>query len=307
VIGGTLAARYPALPRLGVYLRETYPVPQRAAGSLLIYAGLATLLARLHDRDPGPGWSELLLGGWAVFAFTLVLRLMDELKDVEIDRALFPARPLPSGRVRESDIAWLLRVVAAVFVLAHVGAGWALLTAAVALAWAELMRRWFFVPDRMRHDLPLTLATHNPVVPLLLLHLVALHFGASALPPGAIRWGSVLLLVGAGWAAFFAWEVARKVRAPGQEDAYVTYSRLLGHRVAVGVVVGAQSSALLAGLLLHAWHGLSAAFVACLVAGYAVALAGAVRFLVAPAPETARLRPLAEAQIFSLFLAGVLA
>jgi 4-hydroxybenzoate polyprenyltransferase len=284
-----------------------YPLPQRALGAVLIYASLASQLARIHGRELGWSSGQLVLGSWAVFAFMLTLRLMDELKDLETDRELFPSRPLPSGRVRESDVSGLLRLVAALFLVGHVAAGWALATAGVALAYAFLMFRWFFVPERMRPDLPLTLATHNPVIPLLLLHLVTLFCAMNRLPLEEIRWSSVLVLVGAYWAGLFAWEIARKIRAPEQEDEYVTYSRLLGPTTAVAVAAGAQTTGVAAGLVLFAWHAFSPAFLVPLIAGYLVALAGHVRFLIARGPKTSRLRPFAEALLFGVFLGGVLA
>src|SRR6185503_14152168 len=100
-------------------------------------------------------------------------RLMDELKDVEVDRALFPTRPLPSGRVTETDIRGALVVVVAVFVGMHATTP-ALVSALAVLAFAVLMFRWFFVPAYLRPRLLPTLVSHQPFVPLVLLHLAVL-------------------------------------------------------------------------------------------------------------------------------------
>lgn len=293
------------LARLGTYLGEMYPLPRRAAGAALLYTGLASLLGRLQGGAPWRHWGDLLLGCWSAFAFMLVLRLMDELKDVVTDAALFPTRPLPSGRVLESDVAALLKVVATAFLLSHARAGWALLTAAGILAYAWLMFRWFFVPGRMRPDLPLTLATHNPVVPLFVLHLVTLQRETGGPVAATLPWPSLLALVASYWAAFLAWEIARKIRTPAQEDACLTYSRLLGPVGAVGAVLATQTAGLLAALWLFRQYGLSPAFLVPLVGGYLVSLAGSIRFLVAPGPDTSRLRPFAEAHLLGLFLAGL--
>jgi 4-hydroxybenzoate polyprenyltransferase len=214
-----------------------YPVPQRSVAALLVSASLARQLARIHGLGPGALSKATLLGAGAVFTFLLTLRLMDELKDVEVDRALLPGRPLPSGRVLESDLAGGLAVSASLFVGLHVTSGPALATAVIALGYAALMFRWFFVADRMRRSLPLTLATHTPVIPLLLLHLVAVFAATRGLSIRDLRGPAVLALVLAGWAGFFAWEIARKIRAPEEETAYVTYSRLLGPRGAVALAV----------------------------------------------------------------------
>jgi 4-hydroxybenzoate polyprenyltransferase len=284
-----------------------YPVPQRLAGAAVIALGLHTLVSRTHGLEPEPLSAATLRGTVAVFAFLLVLRLMDELKDVAVDRALFPERPLPSGRVRAGDLAGALAVAAAVFMVAHVGTGPARVTAALSLAYAGLMFRWFFIPGTMQPSLPLTLVTHTPVIPLLLLHLVTLFAHEGDLALGALGGPAALLLVGSCWASFFGWEIARKIRASGEEDAYVTYSRLLGPRGAVALATSAQTLSLGLALWLWARHGLSPAFLVLTGAGYLVALGGHLRFLRAPGPRTSCLRPFAEVQVFGLLLGGVLA
>jgi 4-hydroxybenzoate polyprenyltransferase len=232
---------------------------------------------------------------------------MDELKDVDVDRALFPGRPLPSGRVLESDLAGALVLSASLFVAAHAASGLALGTAVVTLGYAVLMFRWFFVPDRMRRSLPLALATHTPVIPLLLLHLVAVFSVSHGLGVRDLCGPAVLALVLVGWAGFFAWEIARKIRAPEEETAYVTYSRLLGAGGAVALAASAQTLSLGLGLWLYARHGFSPAFLPPAIGGYLIALGGHARFLRAPGSTTSRLRPFAEAQVFGLLLGGALA
>jgi 4-hydroxybenzoate polyprenyltransferase len=295
-----------SLDRLGVYLAEMYPVPQRAAAALLVALGLTIPVARLHGVESSALSPATLLSAWAVFTFLLVLRLMDELKDVEVDRALFPERPVPSGRVLESDLSAALVVVVGLFLGAHLVAGAALGTAVFVLAYALLMSRWFFIPERMRPDLPLTLATHTPVIPLLLLHLVATFAAVNGLPLGGLRWSAVLPLVASLWAGFFAWEIARKIRAPEEETGYVTYSRLRGMKGSVALAAAAQTLSLGLGLWLGARHGFPPAFVVPAVGGYLIALGGHLRFLSAPGPATSRLRPSAEAQVFGLLLGGAL-
>ncbi len=303
VLGGLVGS----LSRLRLYLGEMYPVPRRLAMAAVVSVSLATVLARLHGLEVQRLSMATVLGTWAVFAFLLVLRLMDELKDFEVDRALFPGRPLPSGRVRESDLTGAIVVVATLFVGAHAAAGPGLGTATLTLGYAVLMFRWFFIPERMRPHLPLTLASHTPVIPLLLLHLVTLFANAGGLGHRDVRWPAVLALVGSCWAGLFAWEIARKIRAPEEETAYVTYSRLLGPRGAVLLAASAQTLSVGLGLWLWARHGLSPAFLFLASGGYLIALGGHLRFLRTPGPETSRLRPFAEIQVFSLLLGGVLA
>lgn len=293
--------------RMRLYLAEMHPVAPRSFAALMASASFLTILGRIHGM-PSTSWPHgVFLGAWSVFGLMLILRLMDELKDVEVDRALFPQRPLPSGRVLEGDIAFTLGAVVVLYLSAHAGVGYAFWSAVAVLGYAFLMFRWFFAPGFMRPRLLLTLATHTPIIPLLLLHMLVLFAVGQRLGPGQIRWAPSLLVVGLYWALLFAWEVSRKVRSHEEEDAYVTYSRLLGPRGALLLACGAQTLALVAGLHLVRAHGLSWAFASGLAAGYLVSLLAQARFLLRPDPRTSRLRPFAEANIFSAFVGGCLA
>jgi 4-hydroxybenzoate polyprenyltransferase len=292
---------------MSLYLAEMYPVVPRLVTAILVSFGFSTILGRIHGLPASALSPYALLGCGSVFALMLILRLMDELKDAEVDRALFPTRPLPSGRVLESDIALSLAVVAALYVPAHAGAGASAWSAAAVLAYAFLMFRWFFVPGVMRPQLPLTLATHTPIIPLLLLHLLVLFAVEHHLRPEQIRWAPSLVAVGLIWALAFAWEISRKIRSRGEEGAYVTYSRLLGARGAVLLAAAAQTLALAAAFQLVVVHRLSPAFAVALAAGWGLALLGHVRFLLHPGPQTSRLRPFAEANLLVALVGGCLA
>jgi len=293
------------ISRMSLYLAEMHPVGPRLLAALLASTSFLTILGRIHGVPVTA--RVFLLGAASVFGLMLILRLMDELKDVAVDRALFPSRPLPSGRVLEEDIAFSLAVVIALYLSVHGGAGYAFGSAAAVLGYAFLMFHWFFVPDFMRPRLFFTLATHTPIIPLLLLHLLVIFAATRDMEPGQIRWASSLLLVGAYWALFFAWEISRKVRSREEEDAYVTYSRLLGPRGAVLLAFGAQSLAFCAGLHLVRMHGLCSALAVGLGSGCALALLGHVRFLLRPDRRTSRLGAFAEANIFCVLLGGCLA
>jgi 4-hydroxybenzoate polyprenyltransferase len=296
-----------AVARVHVYLREMFPLSRRVPEALLLYGSLSVLLARTQGRPSTLVSIDTLRGALAALVFMLMLRLMDELKDVDTDRALFPGRALPSGRVRECDLVALLGLSAPAFVLLHLGRGIAAFVSFGVVFYALLMFRWFFVPARMRGNLPLTLASHAPVVPLLLVDLALLWADARGIAAAELRVRPLGLIVLAYWAAVFAWEIARKIRAPEEETGYVTYSRLLGPRAAVTLAAGAQLLSLAAGLALvfacrlRPWAGLP------VLAGVALALAAHARFLRRPDAHTQRLRPFAEAQVVGLFVGGLLA
>ncbi len=293
--------------RMRLYLAEMYPVPRRAFLALLLASAFGTLLARVQHTASPPPFRFTLTAAASAFLLLLILRLMDELKDYDLDRALFAQRPLPSGRVKVKDLSLTLTVLALAYVPLHGPHPGPLASAALALGYAFLMFGWFFAPQYLRPRLLPTLATHNPIVGLMLLHLAVLFAAASGLEVLQLRGSGVAAAVVLLWAPAFAWEIARKIRAPGEETAYVTYSRVLGPRRAVVLAIGAQATAVGASLFLFAVHGLSPALVLLSAAGFLGALFGHLRFLRAPGPRTSRLAPFAEAQLLVTLVGGCLA
>jgi hypothetical protein len=288
------------------YLREMFPLGSRALLSVAIALGFMSVLARIHGTVSPLISPATVLGSWSALALMLMLRLMDDLKDRDIDPALFPERPLPSGRVGVSDIRAALAVVVILFLVPHAWTRWGLVTAFLVLGYALLMFRHFFARDRLRRSLPLTLATHNPVIAVLLVHLTVLFACEQGLGFGSLRLGPIVVLIVMSWSVSFAWEIARKIRSAAEENAYVTYSRILGRCGAVLLAGGAQTVGLGAASVLTLAVPLSAGFLLTALAGYAAALAVHVGFLAAPSPLTSRrLKPAAEACVLASFLAGI--
>jgi 4-hydroxybenzoate polyprenyltransferase len=282
-----------------------YPLGPRLAAAALLYIAFTAMLGRVHGVPIAPLSVWAAIGTWDVFALLLILRLMDELKDREVDRRLFSHRPLPSGRVREGDIVLSLGLMNILYLAANIPAGRAFWTAAGLLAYAWLMFNYFFVPFPLRRSLLLNLTTHNPFIPLLLLHLIVLFAVQAGLPFRAVRWPPALLLVAAFWPMCFAWEISRKIRSREEEDEYVTYSKILGRSGAVALAAGAQT--LTFGLGLHFFRSLSTSgiFLGLATAGYALALWGHARFLLKPSPRTSRLKAFAQMYIVSVLAAAL--
>jgi 4-hydroxybenzoate polyprenyltransferase len=291
--------------RLGVYAAEMFPLPQRAASALVLAGGACGLVAR-GSGLPAPRPTELLLPALSAFALMLALRLMDEFKDRDVDRALFGFRPLPSGRVLEADLRLALLAALGLFVLPPLLTGRALGSGLLVLGYALLMFRFFFAPDRLRASLPLTLATHTPVVLLLLLHVTDLFASGRGLPLHGLQPAPLLGALLGLWCGVLAWELSRKVRAPEQEDAYVTYSRLLGTRRALLLVVAVQALGSLA--VLAVLHGSTASVLArgVVLAGWLGALLAQARFLRDPARGQRSLAPAGELHALGLALGGLL-
>lgn len=284
--------------RMNIYLTEMYPVIPRFAAALLLALSFHGFLLRIHGGSVLQPVSIFSFAGVvSVFLLMLILRLMDELKDREIDLQLFTHRPLPSGKVFESDIWFSIVAVGTCYLGVNAWVGTAFWFSVVVLAYAVLMFNYFFIPGVLRKYLLLNLATHNPVIPILLVYLVSLFVVGEGIAFSSIRETSTIVLIACYWALLFAWEISRKIRSAEEENAYVTYSQIFGRGGAVLVVAGAQTIAFAAGLFFYFTLDLSAAFAFVLVIGYAATLWGHLQFALKPSPRTSKLRPYAERYI----------
>ncbi len=105
--------------RLLSYLNEMYPVLPRMITAILLFVSFTLFLGEIHGQTNNLFSVYSLVGSWSLFVLALILRLMDELKDKELDAELFKNRPLPSGRVLENDIKFGLIVSVALYLLSH--------------------------------------------------------------------------------------------------------------------------------------------------------------------------------------------
>ena len=291
--------------RMNIYLAEMYPVPVRVISSVLLYISFTAFLGSVHGVEVAVISPFTVVGSWSLFALMLILRLMDELKDKEIDRELFSDRPLPSGRVSESDIGFTLVVMIGLLLGVNVWVGKAFWAAVFLVAYSSLMFRYFFVPEILRENLLLNLATHNPIIPITFLYVLILFCVEHDLTINDVKWLNTLLLMGMYWAVFLAWEIARKIRCREEENEYVTYSRILGLVGATLATAGTQTIGLAIGVYFYWSLSLSHLFLGTLLAGYALTLSGHLRFLLNPTPVTSKLRPFAEGYILTIVIVNI--
>lgn len=290
--------------RMRIYLREMYSVPKHLVSAILIYLSFTFMLRQNYGiRAPFPS-SYAIIGSVSIFLFLLILRLMDELKDKEIDLKLFSSRPVPSGRVYESDIRISLALAMVSFVFLNATCSRSMWMSLVLLGYGYLMFKYFFITEVLRRNLILNLISHNPVVALMFLYLVVLFAGEHRLDFERMDWRVNTLLCLMYWSMSFAWEIARKIRSTAEENAYVTYSRLFGKRGAVALAASAQTFTFVLVLLFAELRGFSVVYVAVSSIGYAAVIFAHIRFLVNPTPATSRLKPWAEAFMLTTALAG---
>lgn len=222
------------LRRLSIYFKEMYPILPRFALGLIIFGEIHfIILLNAGIRTFHLGFQELI-GGFTVFSFLLWLRIADDFKDYELDCRLFAHRPLPSGRVHKKDLAVFVSVLLTVTVLLNLffmnNFGYFLFL----YIYGTLMSLWFFSKKKIQKSLLLALVTHNPVQMIMNVYIISFTCLKYELP--LLTWVNFL----AAWTLYFPaliWEISRKIRAPGDETEYVTYSRLLGYKKPVQFVL----------------------------------------------------------------------
>jgi len=159
------------------------------------------------------------------FTLSLLIRVIDELKDKEDDKIHFPERCLPSGRVFYSDIKIIGMLAISFFIGINFFIGSGSNAFWVLLVYFFLFHQWFFLPKKMRKNLIIILITHNPIgfiIPFYFISILNYNSG--------IKFFTIehFFLSASFWFPTLAWEVSRKIRSPEEESDYNTYSKKFG-------------------------------------------------------------------------------
>lgn len=236
------------LKRLNIYAREMYPIIPRLFISFLMVA--VQILGVLTFSQSQPryqfNWEDLGVV-YTVFAFLFLLRIADEFKDLENDRVNYPERPLPSGRLFKKDLWYLGTVLFVTMVGINLFLPQALWPFIVVVFYGFLMTVWFFQRDKIEPSLVLALVTHNPVQLLLSLYVIHYVTVQYHLP----LWTKEnLLLALVLYIPALLWEISRKIKAPADENQYVTYSQVWGFKGSLYAIIGIATIGVIAAWLL---------------------------------------------------------
>jgi 4-hydroxybenzoate polyprenyltransferase len=167
------------------------------------------------------------VGIFTVFSFLMWLRVADDLKDYETDKKLFKERPLPSGRTKKSDIIIACAIFNGIAIILNIIFMNNLLFCGILYAYGFLMANWFFQRSKIQPSLPLALITHNPVQMFVNLYTISFTVIKYGIQPISLI--NVMALFTLYFPALI-WEISRKIRAPKDENAYTTYSKLFGYK-----------------------------------------------------------------------------
>lgn len=296
--------------RLAVYLQSMFPpLVMLPAGLAMVGAAHGTLDALAGAGPIHYGWRAWVAAASAVL-FMLIMRVFDELKDVETDLALGKAgdprykdRPIVTGAVLVEDVRLLRWIVTALLFALNLapllagpfvpGLDWTLPSLAFLLTWtmAWLSFKWFFWPAIQR-NLLLAFATHNPLTGFVILYVVAVWAAGAGLD--RVQPLAIALLVVGMWLPVSAWETSRKIRRPEDETTYQTYSMLLGWKVAPFLPFGFSAGAAVCLTAVARQAGFGWGYPAAVWAAWAVLAGACLRFRLAPTTARAKLQPYAE-------------
>lgn len=229
------------------YLKVMHP-PWRmlmtaAAFFLSIYLGLQAVTG---GGAVTLGWPAVV-GVTSTFLWMLLVRLNDDLTDVDIDKQLAAAgdpryrdRPTVTGAVTDRDLKALSLAALATLVGLNATFGVSVALVGCLTGWSItwLGFRWFFVARWARNPGPLAYLARKGLTVLVAVYAVTVYVDQSG---WILTWWTVPLLL-APCAGVACWEVGRKIRLPSDETAYATYSSVLGWRgatlLAAVLVVG---------------------------------------------------------------------
>lgn len=220
--------------RLRIYLHEMYPLPSRLMASIGLFVGVyasAIFVSRIRLSHFG---YEEIIGFLTVFFLLLSLRVVDEFKDAKTDLVNFPNRPLPSGRVKKSDLITLGSAVVASMLVANLVFMPNKVSFLVMFVYACLMSVWFFAKKYIQPNLLAALVTHNPIQLLIVFYILSI---AGSIYSFSIFQPTILLIAFIFYIPGLAWEVSRKIRIAKEENQYITYSRIFGRSKAIYIVM----------------------------------------------------------------------
>jgi 4-hydroxybenzoate polyprenyltransferase len=218
------------LKRLGIYIKEMFPlnvyVPFAFLNHYILFFTLQIFLG--YEKAVLSFYS--LNGVITIIGFMLIMRILDELKDEEVDSKLFASRPYPRGAVKKMDLLYLLLFTFLLVVMVNSFRSYTLPFFLICIFYGLLTFKWFFVPERMKKDLLLALVSHQPITYLINIYVVS----TAMVQTNVFTWNKeMLLLAFLFFIPVLGWEISRKIKSPHQENEYITYSKTLGFKTSV--------------------------------------------------------------------------
>lgn len=232
--------------KLWIYQAERFPLAKTVPLLAVFSAASINVSAVLAGRQP-PAISGYVVGLILGLVIFFQMRVLDEVKDREVDAKYRPERPIPRGLV---SLRLIVGLAAAAGLLA-VATTWLwtpVLMWLLALAWLWLaaMSFEFGARDWLRERLAFYMVSHMAIMPLIDLLLTGIEWVPHARPASGL-WVFLALSFVNGCVL----ELGRKIWAPESErEGVESYSAIWGPKKAIAIWGGfvALAFALLLGL-----------------------------------------------------------
>ena len=217
-----------------------FPPLQSLMASVVSFYALYYLVARTlvqGEQIPKTPWFSVI-GAVTFFLFLLLLRNFDELKDIESDKKHFPGRCIPSGKVKISDVKIIALASATImiFLNAYFGTREIFLSVLFLLFFGFLTYKWFCLKSLISSNLLLAFITHQPVIPIMYFYGTMVIFHDLQKPLSSMNFNTILAIIYF-WTLGALWEISRKIRAPEKETEYQTYSKILGFKLSIIIII----------------------------------------------------------------------
>lgn len=218
----------PFLSRIWTYSLEMFPVliylPYVVALYLCLNFGTQAITTNFIVLDVYG-----VVGMISAFLMMLQMRTFDDLKDIEIDKDLFPERATPRGAVFKKDIQIISVVCFCILLFTNLVYGQKTIGIfTIMIVYALLTFKWFFAEKYHREHVFFTMLTHQPLPVMINLFLIHTALASGAVYEDFTMNHLILLLIFS--LPITAWETSRKIRSADREDEYETFSRLFGAR-----------------------------------------------------------------------------
>ena len=223
--------------RWWTYQKERFPLAAHAPLVLVLTASTLAYAAASRGAT-SLGWLPTLAAFVSALLLFFQLRVADEFKDFDEDKAHRPYRPVPRGLVKLGELRALALAAALVqAILAWLVDARLLLGLAILWSYLLLMTKEFFVAEWLKKRIVLYTASHMVILALLLAYVAAFD-----ILPASTGWPTGLgAFLAMGYFGGIVMEIGRKLRAPADEEPGVeTYSALWGRPRAVSVWLGAM-------------------------------------------------------------------
>ncbi|MGW8324147.1 MAG: UbiA family prenyltransferase [Desulfobacterales bacterium] len=243
--------------RICIYLKEMFPPRNMGFGLLFFMSAWCGIVLLDHSRNDIllPPGHIFLSGAFTISLMLLLLRIMDELKDLETDLLHFPKRPIPRGAVHSSDLkSFGLFIVGVLFIL-NMFFTHATFIFFIVFGYACLMFKYFFLKELISKNIMIALATHNPISYLFFFYVFFVYKNNMT---ASIQMKPVILLGTVFFCISMSWEIARKIRYPEDETTYQTYSKVLGLGAAILILMIPISISLF--VIIYLYHNIFSRF-----------------------------------------------